>query len=92
MAGVGNIQSVGNATKKDIELKNNDANIMKVTLWGTITEMFDLSPYEGSVAPLIAIITSTTIKRFKGRSPVTCISRVGIFLNNKVSDSFVLYL
>ena len=66
MVGVGEIEYVGKAMKKNIELKTDSEKIMTVTLWGNISGMFDYSRYKGDDTPVIAIITSTTIKSFQG--------------------------
>ncbi|KAL4579283.1 hypothetical protein LXL04_015422 [Taraxacum kok-saghyz] len=66
VVGVGEIEYVGKAMKKDIELITDSEKIMPVTLWGNISAMIDYSPYKSDDTPVIAIITSITIKTFQG--------------------------
>lgn len=76
----GPVQIVATGPKKDIELKSNARTLMRLTLWGNITSMFDLGPYEVDNAPVIAIVTSTTIRRFKGMDSIRYLTGLSCIL------------
>lgn len=74
MVAVGPIQIVATGPKKEVELKNNQHGLMRVTLWGHTSQMFDLGPYEVATKPVIATVTSTTIRKFKGMPYISLVS------------------
>ncbi|KAL4557217.1 hypothetical protein LXL04_035390 [Taraxacum kok-saghyz] len=86
VVGVGEIEYVGKAMKKKIELKTETEKIMNVTLWGNISGMFDYSPYKGDDTPVIAIITSTTIKSFQGQLRYASTTATGIYFNLDIHE------
>ncbi|KAL4581292.1 hypothetical protein LXL04_017503 [Taraxacum kok-saghyz] len=72
--------------EKKIELKTETEKIMNVTLWGNISGMFDYSPYKGDDTPVIAIITSTTIKSFQGQLRYASTTATGIYFNLDIHE------
>ncbi|KAJ9555976.1 hypothetical protein OSB04_010590, partial [Centaurea solstitialis] len=86
---IGDMETVGGGyTKRDLEIVTDYSVTCKVTLWGELGEKFmDKHPIENAKPPIIIIVTSTRIKRFRGVINFSTSSASKIYLN--LQDNYV---
>ncbi|XP_060962688.1 replication protein A 70 kDa DNA-binding subunit D-like isoform X2 [Cannabis sativa] len=84
LRGVGDYETVGGGWKKrDITILTNYSETSKITLWGDLGKMFEPKLYEKDNGPVIVIVTSTTIKNFRGEVSYSTTTASKIYINLK---------
>ncbi|WOG91186.1 hypothetical protein DCAR_0310434 [Daucus carota subsp. sativus] len=82
LSGIGEVDIVGNNWKKrDLHIITNHSVNATITLWGKHIEQFDPKIYKEEDSPHIIIVTSTTIKKFKGAVSFNSTNNSKIYMN-----------
>lgn len=82
LTAIGGIDIVGNNWKKrDLEIITNLSVTATITLWGKLSEQFDPNLYKDDDVPYIIIVTSTTVKKFKGALCFSSTNNSKIYMN-----------
>ncbi|KAM6553840.1 hypothetical protein CsatB_014602 [Cannabis sativa] len=72
-----------NEILSDITILTSYSVTSKITLWGDLGKMFEPKLYEKDNGPMIVIVTSTTIKNFRGEVSYSTTTASKIYINLK---------
>ncbi|XP_027118698.2 replication protein A 70 kDa DNA-binding subunit B-like [Coffea arabica] len=79
-------KSNGTVKKRDIAITNKSGESINVTLWGTTSNQFNDETILVSDQPLVLVISSVTVKQFRGSYYLSSTTATRVYMNLNISE------